>query len=269
MKLRTKCWKCGTVGHWGRECTQGEKRNAVGSSATTSSKSGFFVSSHPEPGGENSTFWLRQFVAKNGNRPSRSCEDTAVRMTEDAYKGAGEEAFCGIATRSHEGLVDTAAEGGLIGSDALDRLVGALRHRGLQVVWTPKQASAKGVGSRAEVIGVVWIPIGIASVNGILECTVVRGEVPLLLPVQLLRVLKVVLDFCTGMFIIKEHGTHIPMHSLHSGHVTIDVLQFHRDGFSDPDEAPGMRTSSSDRECDVGSARRRRRPSESGSPDRR
>lgn len=52
---------------------------------------------------------------------------------------------------------------------------------------TDRKGQARGVGGEATVKGVVELPIGIAGVNGILEATVVTEDVPLLLPVKLLR----------------------------------------------------------------------------------
>ena len=74
-------------------------------------------------------FWLRQFVQERteaNERPPDSDFETA-----SAYKSAhGESTSCGITTSSHEGVVDTAAEGGLIGSIALKRFCHALSQRG-------------------------------------------------------------------------------------------------------------------------------------------
>ena len=48
----------------------------------------------------------------------------------------------------------------------------------------------QNIHSEAVVKGVVELPIGIAGVNGVLEVTVVQEDVPLLLPVKLLRSCK-------------------------------------------------------------------------------
>ena len=110
--------------------------------------------------------WLRNFVEnfsqEDGSIASRKAQ------SEEMYKGAQRESFCGITTKSYEGVVDTAAEGGLVGTLALSRLQVALKQSGLKCKWTPKQSSAKGVGGAAHVVGVVWIPIGISGMNGIL-----------------------------------------------------------------------------------------------------
>ena len=194
--------------------------------------------------------WLRDFV-KSFSKEEGSTMSREVQ-SEEMYKGAQRESFCGITTKSYEGVVDTAAEGGLVGTLALSRLEAALTQRGLKCKWIPKQSSAKGVGGLARVVGVVWIPIGIAGVNGILECTVVEGEVPLLLPIQLLKQLKVVLNFRDYTFVMSEHQLSIEMHELPSGHVTIEVLQYHPNGFSLPDDVPGMTMSDFVTQCFVG-----------------
>ena len=103
----------------------------------------------------------------------------------------GKSTFCGITTSSHEGVVDTAAEGGLIGSIALKRFCHALSQRGSGPQNNLQQKELVVVLRcwESHCFQSVW-----AARTG-LECTVVEGEVPLLLPVQLLKHLRVVLDF--------------------------------------------------------------------------
>ena len=69
--------------------------------------------------------------------------------------------FSGITTSGFLGIVDTAAQGGLIGLPALRRLEESLKGHGLQVQWMGKKAQAKGIGGDAQVCGVVEIPVGI------------------------------------------------------------------------------------------------------------
>ena len=141
--------------------------------------------------GRQEAFWLQKFVQDREQEASWSASDS------HEYKGRtheghdeGKQQFCGIVTNPVHGVVDSAAEGGLIGMQALDRLQQALHHRGFRVKWTPKTCTAKGVGGAAEAVGVILIPIGIGGINGILEATVVRGDVPFLLPVSLLKSLN-------------------------------------------------------------------------------
>ena len=148
--------------------------------------------------------------------------------------------FNGIVTESHDGVVDTAAEGGLIGPLALDKLLQHLRQvHGLQGKWIPKTSAAKGVGGQAKVLGVILLPLGIGGINGVLEATVVEGEVPLLLPVRLMRALHATISFLDNTFKIPEHNITIEMHELPSGHVTIPITNFENNRFEIPPKTLG------------------------------
>ena len=66
--------------------------------------------------------------------------------------------FVGVVTGSNEGIVDTAAQDGLIGKAALLRFAETLRGYGLKIRWnTSKKAQACGVGGKATVIGVAEV----------------------------------------------------------------------------------------------------------------
>lgn len=102
-----------------------------------------------------------------------------------------------------------------------------------------KHAKAHGVGGQAQVVGIAAVPLGIAGTTGILEVTIVKGDVPLLLPIKLLRDLKAVVDLEQSRLHFKTLGQSVDLHTMPSGHVAIDVLQFGPDGFVFPHVAAG------------------------------
>ena len=128
-------------------------------------------------------------------------------------------------------IVDTAAQDGLVGEMALQRLKEQLSQRGLQIAHTNKSARAHGVGVQAQVVGIAAVPLGIAGTTGILEVTVVKGDVPLLLPIKLFRDSKAVVDLEQSCLHFKGIGQTVELHTMPSGHVAIDVLQFGPEGF--------------------------------------
>lgn len=248
LKLRTRCNRCGQVGHWARECHAPDRRQPSGvssststtsSSAAASQRTGFFVVSDPTAHVEQRDFWLKKFAAKGQSSSAASQEMSDV---SGAYKERSSEPFCGIVTQDCDGVVDTAAEGGLVGSLALERLERRLGCRGMKCSWTSKTASAKGVGGQAKSLGVILIPLGIGGVNGVLECTVIEGDVPLLLPVSLMKTLSAKIDFSNYMFtipskqLLSEKDIQIPMKEMPSGHVTIDITNFADGRFQVPPE---------------------------------
>ena len=87
-------------------------------------------------------------------------------------------------------------------------------------------------------VGVAAIPVGIAGVNGLIEATVVEGEVPFLLSVQFLRELDAVIDFSQSKLCLKRVGAESPLIHLPSGHVAVDVVNFPEDGWKVPHDVP-------------------------------
>ena len=255
LKLRSRCWNCGAVGHWSEECKLPRTSSSKGptSSSGASSQTGFYVASSNAENNElgeglevedreiqNRNFWLRAFVEENRYQVATS-EDATNSASSWAYKERrdGREAagsFCGIVTKPSQGIVDTAAEGGLIGSVALQRHEEELRSYGLKCKWIPKVSSAKGVGGSAKVVGVTLIPLGIGKVNGILEATVVEGEVPLLLPVRMLKALGAVIDLQNDTMKLMSHNVTVQLETMASGHVAVDVTQFADGKFQAPHE---------------------------------
>ena len=52
----------------------------------------------------------------------------------------------------------------------------------------------KGIGGEARSVGLCELPLSFGGVHGLLEVCVVEGDVPLLVPVKLLKQLRAVVD---------------------------------------------------------------------------
>ena len=287
LKLRTKCGRCGLVGHWAKECRNPPDHrgrqfaaNSHGSSGSVPSSAGVSSSSKAasHAGGPSQQSWYVEVSNAAGSFDSKeevlfeecygvnaskeslgsyesighdrcgvsdqvehSCDDVSAGLEVScdgiAVFHAAVHYFVGLTTNPTYAVVDTAAQDGLIGNAALERLKGSLAERGLRVAWTSKQAKAHGVGGQAKVLGIVALPLGLAGTTGILEVTVVEGEVPLLLPIKLLRHLKAVIDLQHFSIQFHDLSRTVALSSLPSGHIAIEVLDFGPDGFSLPSSA--------------------------------
>ena len=107
--------------------------------------------------------------------------------------------FSGVVTNPSEGVVDTA-------------LASSLRAHGLKISWDcTKKASACGVGGKAKVSGLARAPIGLAGVSGLIELTGIADEVPLLLPIKLLKQLRAVVDLDRNVLEIRSFNVEAPI----------------------------------------------------------
>eukprot|EP00435_Cladocopium_sp_Y103_P022720 s4252_g5.t1 len=285
LKLRTRCGRCGLVGHWAKECKNepdsrgrqfGASSGKTSSSAPSSASNSTAQQSWYVSTGSccHSFFNLVQHFGFQcrGKDTVASSETSAVSGQvgscdhEDPYEPVEMRgtSFCfvtashfdsestlercdvpetfkcpfyGLTTAPCLGVVDTAAQDGLIGSKALERLKEQLANCGLQVKWTGKQAKAHGVGGQAKVLGIIAIPLGIAGSSGILEATVVEGEIPLLLPIKMLRQLRAVIDLEQSCLSFVGMRKSVPLTVLPSGHIAIEIFQFEEGGFRCPVEA--------------------------------
>lgn len=286
LKLRTRCARCGTVGHWARECTsppdqRGRQHAAAGTMATSSAPSksttsassvgqqSWYVSSGDQGclGEISICFSCEGNHSKDesgdSNETRLPCSDDGVQddprhnplvrghrnLGFDRFDGESSDSvfdpsnqwssccFVGLTTSPTMAVVDTAAQDGLIGLKALERLKEQLTGFGLQINWSSRKAKAHGIGGAAKVAGVAALPLGLAGSSGVLEATVVDNEVPLLLPVKMLRSLQAVIDVGGECMHLKALNKSVELSQLPSGHLAVDVLDFGPSGFQHPVEA--------------------------------
>ena len=195
LLAKTRCFNCGELGHFSRDCPNGQS-NPTG-------RNNFVVSQGPFPGAINRTFMVGQSV-------------TAI--------------YAGVRTAAGQGLVDTAAEDAVIGSSAFSRLKQLLEHQGLRPVAVKGPVGAcAGIGGSAQVTNVWDLPIGIAGTNGLLRVTEVADsdgfETPFLIPISFQELVGLVIDLDRGE-VRTRSGNVTTMQRLPTGHRAVSVVEF-------------------------------------------
>ena len=86
-------------------------------------------------------------------------------------------------------------------------------------------------------VGVVYVPVGLAGCNGIIRFTVVKQDVPPLLPVVKMRTLQASLDLTDDgdKVIFRQFGGESSLRILQSGHRVIRADQFDPGGWQLPE----------------------------------
>ncbi|CAE7228874.1 pol [Symbiodinium sp. CCMP2592] len=182
LLARTRCYSCGELGHFSRDCPGNQQVQPA------DGRTNFVVS-------QGQGALNRTFVASASSVTSR-----AICV------------FAGVRTGAGQGLVDTAAEEAVIGSEAFSRLRETLQRQG-----------------SAQILNIWDVPIGVCQTNGLLRITEVKDtegfETPLLLPVSYQELVGMVIDF-EKEEVRNRQGRATPMQRLPSGHRAVSVVEF-------------------------------------------
>ena len=204
LKKRTKCHKCGRVGHWARDCRvrdrsgkgrKGERKGAQ-SSESQGSSSGAFV-----------------------------CITMTERIEENR-RTAATEVF--LTTAPGVGIVDSGCGKSVTGRRTLSRCLSALPEgQGSAKYQDDKHLFRFGNDTTEASKQSVQLPVGIG--GGSLYVSVLDGkaeEAPLLVSKPALRSLGAVLDFENSVLQLKRIGTDVRLKEGPTGHHLLDLFQF-------------------------------------------
>ena len=207
LKMRTRCARCRELGHWARECPEGNREQRHDER----------YDQHAWRRGEK----LKRFIAVAGQTERKPFILVA--------------SWTFVTLEPGEVLWDTGAEENR--RETAARSTGKLHAEyGLQVEWSiEKPESASGIGSETQPIGVAYVLVELAGCNGIIRFTVVEQDVPPPLPRTFQA--KLDLDDNGDKVIFRQFGGGSLLRTLKSGHTAIRADQFDPDGWQLPETA--------------------------------
>ena len=206
LKRRTRCRKCGRLGHWARECRA--KTNAAGQPLAARSSGGTSSGGSSNKPQNNETLYVE------------TATDDASEGVQDPvfFVGAAEEVMAtSLVSSPGKGVIDSGCGKTLIGEETLGR----------KVIRSAQRNSFRfGNGATEDSSMMARIPVAIGGKTGVIDAAIIRGRAPLLLGRPTLERLDVVLNFREGTITMLGEGDPVKLTRNDAGQFLVDLVQF-------------------------------------------
>ena len=161
----------------------------------------------------------------------------AIHQVAGGCVRSGGDGWAFLSLPDGEAVLDIGATRDLIGQTALADLTKVLHAAGLQPVKIDKPVNTPtGIGGSARALYAVLLPISPGGVPGVLEMTVLEGNVPPLLSVGFSDYLKASIDLAENKITFRSLDLEMSMNKISTGHRTISLVQWSGGEFPIPPE---------------------------------
>ena len=234
LKKRTRCRKCGRIGHWAKECrSSGPAKGSSGYGGSDKPQK----QSDPEPVNVGIVEQEEYFVGSIDTVPAYDKVISDEQVSEyvqvpnydsPEFPPIFEVMAAGLVSSPGFGVVDSGCGRTLIGEStlqALEHVLAQKTSRSLERYESLNQFRF-GNGEVEKATQAVKIPVCIGGKFGSIDAAVIKGQAPLLLGRPTLKRLNVKLDFGASTLQFLKSGVCVPMSTNSAGQVLIDVTSF-------------------------------------------
>eukprot|EP00971_Amphidinium_carterae_P031065 611384-Amphidinium_carterae.3 len=235
---RTRCARCGVIGHWARSCTaQVGVQGATGSTQQQHYQNNDRSTSLPTPSTSTTHPQQAIFFTHGAEPDARSCDEEQTNMPV-CLSQTSASAGCLLGLKKNEGVIDTGAQSACIGKAAFKDLCDVLSEvhglKPFELLSTSKVTH--GIGGSAKVLGSWNVPVALGKVPGMLTVAVLDdNSIPLLVPISLQRRLGMKLDVVSNQIEWQLLHTKSQGRTLRTGHIACDMLEFPEQGWTVPE----------------------------------
>ena len=213
IKKKTKCHRCGRIGHWAKECRlprNDGKGPSSGSTIKKDSGAAYVESAEFE----------EHFIAAVVHKPSvldglRNRVITKVSTTETL-----------LVSSPGFGVLDSGCGRSIMGMDTYYEFLQLWKEKGIPPPQLIREVNnfRFGNGERETSQFVIRAPVVLAGKSGVIRTALVRGRAPLLISRLALKSLKAKLNFEKNELTLFESATTVPLQTNEAGQYVVNLL---------------------------------------------
>ena len=214
LKKRTRCRRCGRIGHWAKEC-----RSSVAGGKASGKADGTASSSSGKPHAEVNFVQAEQYS-----------DDPEIHFVGAAESMNYEVLGTGLVSSPGFGVVDSGCGRTLIGESTLQCFTDMLREKTARKPEIYPSASSFRFGNGTTELSdrAVRLPVGIGGKLGLVDAAIIGDQAPLLLGRPTLARLKVILDFAQNQMRFLDGAEVVSTHQNKAGKLGPEDRSSHR-----------------------------------------
>ena len=232
LKKKTKCNRCGKIGHWARECRSKAAPGDKGSGKTSALPS-------QTSGAATVTPIFEDFVAAAASMPTLvdqvravQAKNASVQPLTDCYEDESElvQPFIAqetlLVSSAGFGVLDSGCGRTIIGRRTLNEFERMWKKRSFPTVPVMEEVHHFRFGNGQTEVSTqsVLMPVVIAGRKGTIKAAIVKGSAPLLISRSAMRALKTCLDFVTDHVTLFAERIRVPVQVNEAGQYVLNVL---------------------------------------------
>ena len=231
LKRRTKCHRCGAVGHWSKECTQPKAASSSQGHPHSSAKreaGAALVTEASDLKSDGYAMWDNEdFVAMAAVvPPPMSTLDMLRQRHSDRLESSTVLPEVLLVSSPGYGILDSGCGRSIIGRQTLQEF--QRLWKAANIAEPPELHEVNhfrfGNGEKETTHTVIRLPVFLGGKKGTIRTAIVRGHAPFLISRNALQTLKAVIDFGQQQLTLFDEKVVVPLSTNEAGQFAVNVI---------------------------------------------